>query len=117
MARKVPTQQNGTVFKLTVYDRLTIPAYLPQEASFKESIIIRDLKLKLQITQKEIEKFDINGGPGGTITWNTEKDKGIPVDLTELEIGTIRDSFKVLDEKKKVPTDPRFIELYQKFVD
>lgn len=103
--------------KLTFFDRISIPQMFPEKATFADAIIYDDIRQKLKITQNEITTYNIRNTPDNAgVEWDSEPQGGIDVDLTDAEMKLIKKSFDELDKKAQVPTEPKFIALYKKFI-
>jgi len=103
--------------KLTFFDRISIPQMIPEKATFADAIIYDDIRGKLKITQQEITDYNIRNTPDNSgVEWDSEPQGGIDVELTDAEIKLINKAFGELDKKAQVPTDPKFIALYRKFI-
>ena len=100
--------------KLTLKDRIVLPGIFPKEWKFETLILIEDIKNKLQITQKELEKFEIKT-EWQSIQWNSEwAKKEFDIEFTESEKNTLWNIFKKLSDEWKLSVD--FITLYKLFV-
>lgn len=103
--------------KLTFFDRISIPQMFPEKASFADGIIYDDIRNKIKITQEEITTYRIrNTEDGRGVEWDSEPEGGINTSFTDAETRLIVKSFIDLDSKAQVPTDPKFIALYRKFI-
>jgi len=107
-----PNAKNKT--GLTLLERIMIPTILKKETDYKSAIVIRDLKTKVALTQKEFKDFDVKAAPTG-LTWNEKGVKSIVLfDLTDFERTELREALKKLNDEKKLSID--HISLYEKFV-
>lgn len=103
--------------KLTFFDRISIPTMFPEKASFADAIIYDDIRNKIKITQEEITTYNIRNTKDGTgVEWDNEPQDGIDMQLTDAEFKLIKKALDDLDKKAEVPTDPKFISLYRKFI-
>jgi len=103
--------------KLTFFDRISIPQMFPEKASFADGIIYDDIRNKIKITQEEITTYKIrNTEDGKGVEWDSEPEGGINTSFTDAEIHLIVKALADLDTKAQVPTDPKFIALYRKFI-
>ena len=103
--------------KLTFFDRITIPTMFPEKASFADAIIYDDIRQKIKITQNEITTYNIRNTPDERgIEWDGEPDGGIEFSITDAEKALILKCLNDLDKQSQVPTDPKFISLYRKFI-
>jgi len=98
---------------LTILDRIILPNILPAEGSFDTLILKKDVLEKVQITQKELEKYEIRAEEGRVI-WNEAGAKyELEVELTELETKLVTEQLKKLDDDNKL--DDNTVNLYKKF--
>lgn len=103
--------------KLTIYDRISIPVFIPEKATFADAIIYDDIRNKIKITQDEVVTYNIRNTKEGTgVEWDEEPDGGKEFEFTPAENRLITKIFSELDTKAQVPTDPKFIILYRKFI-
>jgi hypothetical protein len=103
--------------KLTFYDRISIPTIFPEKANFADGIIYDDIRQKIKITQEEVVTHEIKNTPDGTaIEWKNEPVGGKDFDFTDAEKNLVLKALKALDDRAEVPTDPKFILLYKKFI-
>jgi len=103
--------------KLTIYDRISIPVMIPEKATFADAIIFDDIRIKIKITQEEVVNYNIrNTKDGSGVEWDEEPNGGKTFDFTNAEIKLVTKAFSELDSKAQVPTDPKFILLYKKFI-
>ena len=103
--------------KLTFFDRISIPTMFPEKATFADGIIYDDIRNKIKITQEEVTEYKIrNTQDNSGVEWDKEPDGGTEFKLTDAEAKLIVMAFKELDTKAQVPTDPKFIALYRKFI-
>lgn len=104
--------------KLTLFDRISIPTMFPEKATYADAIIFDDIRNKLLITQDEITNYNItNTEDGSGVKWDNEPGDGRDFEMTDLETRAIIKIFSELDKKAMIPTDPKFIALYKKFID
>lgn len=103
--------------KLTLFDRISIPTMFPEKSTFADAIIFEDIRNKLKITQDEITEYKVrNTEDGSGVVWDNEPPEGKDFEITDLEMNAIKKIFIDLDKNAMVPTDPKFIILYKKFV-
>ena len=103
--------------KLTFFDRISIPQMFPEKATFADGIIYDDIRNKIKITQEEVTEYKIrNTQDNSGVEWDKEPSGGVEFELTDAEAGLIVQAFTELDKKAMVPTDPKFITLYKKFI-
>jgi len=103
--------------KLTFFDRISLPQMFPEKATFADAIIYDDIRNKIKITQEEITTYNIRNTKDGTgVEWDNEPQDGSEIQFTVAEVKLIQKSLNDLDAKAQVPTDPKFISLYRKFI-
>jgi len=92
----------GLKIKLGLYERLLVKGILPQEDSFTNLILRKDLIEKIEITQEEIKKFEIKSVENGAV-WNSkgQKDK-LELEISSLEGKYLSEVLKKLDSEKKL---------------
>ncbi|SRR3990167_6900187 len=100
--------------ELSLRDRLLLTLTLPTKGKFEDLIIREDVIKKVQITQKEVAKYEVKQNDKGGLTWTPNEDK-FPTEFSELEKGFIKKSLK--DQSEKGELTPEFIELYKQFVE
>jgi len=108
-------KQDANTKDLTIYDKLTIPSFLPDKGGIEEVTICADVREKIRLTQSDIKKYNIKT-IGNNVSWNEIGEKPQKVDFTELEEELIVNAFKKANEKKELPTELRFLKLYKKFM-
>src|ERR1035437_5068235 len=89
---------------LSLKERLVIPNILPTEGNFTTLVIKNDLLDKLKVTQEEIKDLEIKS-EGNNIYWDSSKETEKDFDITDLELGLIKDSLNKLDETGKLNDD------------
>lgn len=103
--------------KLTLFDRISIPTMFPEKASFADGIVYDDIRQKIKITQDEVSEYNVRSTKDGSgVEWDNEPVEGKDFELTDLEEKVIIKALKELDAKSQVPTDPKFISLFKKFI-
>ncbi len=102
---------------LTLFDRISIPTMFPEKASFADGIVYDDIRQKIKITQDEVSEYKVRSTTDGSgVEWDNEPKEGKKFELTTLEERVIIKALKELDAKSQVPTDPKFIALFKKFI-
>ena len=101
--------------KLTVHERLIVPALLPDKEDFLTLRILRKLREELSFTEEEHKKFKIKVD-GTQVYWDKKADDD-PKDIEFGDIATklIVEKLKSMNEKKELTAD--HISLYEKFVE
>ena len=109
-----------TILKLRLFDRLTIPVMLPREGKYETGIVCKDIRKKLALSQAEIKEVKLeslpNGKDGFDLKWDPKKDRGKEFAFTELELFMVRANLKKLNDEEKLPTDPRWLDLYDRIM-
>lgn len=88
--------------ELHIKDRLYFPQLLPQQNTFMEFAMKRDILKKVGLTKEDQEKFEIKEYPEDQrIVWNVEKDMAQPltVDFSDAELEYIKRGCEVLSEQ------------------
>lgn len=103
------------IVNLRIYDRIVILDKLPVRGTFDRAVILKDIRNKIELTQEELEKYEIAPRPSGGVGWNEAgKTYVVTYIFTELEVMVLKETFKQLDAKKEVPANEEFLELYKK---
>ena len=96
---------------LGIYDRITLKSILPPRGNFTSAVIIKDIRVKLNLTQDEIKEYEVAPGPNQVVQWSKAGiDYKITVIFTELELEVLKDALSKLVREQKIPTEERFIE-------
>jgi hypothetical protein len=91
--------------KIKLLDKIMLGSILPAEGNIKTLTIVKDIREKIQVTQDEISKFEIQS-TGASLTWNEKGTKAeFDLDLTELEKIEIKLCLQKLDREKKLSVD------------
>ena len=90
--------------KLSIKDRLIIPALYPVEADLVTQVLIRDLKGKLDFKQEELKAIEFKVTETG-YTWDKTKEVENNIALTAAEISLLTDAVKLLIKEQKVTQD------------
>ncbi len=89
---------------LTIKDRFALLGILPKQGDIITMMMIRDLEIKMLMTQAEKEEHNFRKSPGGGWTWDSpNKRKSFTFSIAEMEV--IRTQITDLDKQKKVSTD------------
>ena len=111
----------ATVFTLHLFERINLPGCFPEQANYERGIVIRDLRKKLELTQEEIGEVELKSFPlpdGQTsLRWNQKKDTGKEIAFTQLEFDVVRFGLQHMNKAEKLPTDPRWLDMYSMFMD
>jgi len=99
--------------KLSVKDRFAIQRITPQQGTFDELIVAKDINDKIAFTQKDLEKYkmknitvkDEDGKDVTRVQWNEENEKGKEVEFTDREKELILKGFEEIDKKKEATPD------------
>jgi hypothetical protein len=90
--------------KLSIKERLEMPALFPRESSYAEQLIFKIIADKILLTDEEQKAINITPLPNGGIQWDAEKakplDKDIP--LADVEIGMLKSQVDRLDRERKI---------------
>jgi len=103
--------------KITFSDKVLLGNILPKEGSFETLILSRDVYKKIEISQEDMEEFEIKPSEDGkAIQWSIKKSEDNPfdIDFSESEKNFISGSLKKISEKEALT--PNLIPLYEKFV-
>lgn len=106
-----------------IFDRvIAIGRVLPAEASYETGIVVRDLRKKITLTQEEIAKVNFETHPDprdpqrANFTWNVQRDKPKPFQITELELGVLQRNLSKLEKEEKLGTDDRWLDFYNRIM-
>ncbi len=99
---------------LNLLDRIVLPSILKKEADYKTLILNKDINGKVQLSQAELKKYNIEF-KGSQIFWNEAGDKAkFEIDFSEFEKIEIQAALKKLDDEKKLTAE--YLNLYELFV-
>lgn len=79
--------------ELNIIDRIYIPSILPQENSFMDFNLKRDIVNKVALTKEDAEKYNIKEDPKNRrTTWDIDVDRNHPliVDFTRAELDYLK---------------------------
>ncbi len=99
--------------KLSVKERLNLVSHFPNEDSYSNLIIRKDLINKIELNQVEIEKLKVKS-QNNQITWDSSQEIEIKVALTNPEKSYISEILKKLDSERKLNSE--LIAIYEKIV-
>lgn len=89
--------------KLNVKDRLIFRALFPREGDILSQTLIKDIGVKINIDQKELNKISFKRRPDGRgFEWDEKKAKIIDVDFTKAELSVLKAQVDKLDKEKKI---------------
>jgi hypothetical protein len=99
--------------KLSIKQRLILINLLPKKGDFVLLTVKQDLYDKIKISQEDIKLAEIKSTEKG-LSWNTEKDFEIEIEISELEHEMVKTILKKLDEEKELTDDT--VDLYKLFI-
>jgi hypothetical protein len=105
MAKKVTFLQT----QLQIPERIHLIGLLPNQGGFTQLIILKDLKKKLEFTQKELEDYDIKDVPQpnglSSISYNLKKLNGkkFSFTFTSAEELQLKSAMQTAIDKKQLP--------------
>lgn len=88
--------------ELRIKDRLYFPQILPQQNTFMEFAMKREILKKVAITEEDRERFEIEEKPDEQrIVWNIEKDFAQPleVDFSDAELEYLKKGCEKMSDK------------------
>ena len=94
----------GKGIPFAIKDRLIISLLYPKESDLITQILVKDLRAKLDFTQKEITDLGFKVTKEG-YQWNQKGEKVTYIEFTDKEIKLLQDGVKTLDEEKKISQD------------
>jgi len=100
--------------KLSIKDRLIILNVLPNQETYANMLVIRDLTADVGFSKLDHEYFEIVE-ENGDVSWDPEKeqDKEVPIGITAFEL--IKKAFKKIDADGGITND--FMDIYKRFVE
>ena len=98
--------------KFDVKERLLLLNLLPKEGDVTSLRIVLDLRRSLSFSEKELKLVKFKS-TGQQITWDPSKNTIKEIPIGEVASKMIQESFKQLDEKKKLSLD--MLPLYDRF--
>ncbi len=90
--------------KLTIKDRLTLPGLYPEKSNMVTQIIVKDIRAKVDVTQKEVVAAELKATPSG-LTWNDAKAPIVTIKFSEAELDLLNEQTKALDKENKITQD------------
>lgn len=89
---------------LTIKDRFALAGILPKQNDIITMVMIRDIEIRMAMTQAEKDKHKFRKSPDGGWMWDlAEKRKTFTFSNAEMEL--IRTQITELDKQKKVSAD------------
>ena len=103
-------------YDISVINRFVLESILPKENNFITMRLVKNIKDKLELTDKEREKYKIIILPNGLVNFQDKEiikeTKKIRID--DILVGIIKEELKKLDEQKKISQE--IIEIYEMFI-
>lgn len=87
---------------LTVMERVIFPDVLPDNGRKVEMILCNDLIKKVEFSAEEVSEFGLKDSGGGRVTWDTNKERILEVELTPEQIDLLKRSSHRIDEEGRV---------------
>ena len=87
--------------KLSTKDRLIMSGLYPRESNIIDQVLIKDIKIKVDLTQSEFKAIDFKI-VGDKYTWNNKKGKDKEIDFTAAELNLLRTQIDKMDKEKKI---------------
>lgn len=101
--------------ELTILERFQCLNLLPDVGNIAKMRMRQKLIEKIGLSAEELEEYEVRPGEKeGTVQWRTDLPQGKEIDLKGLEIATIAESLKKLDDEEKLT--PSHLTLYEKFL-
>jgi|GEM_PF-2894413 len=92
----------GVKIKLSIMDRVMLPAFLLKKGSMADLEIAEDIKKKAEVGEAEKKDIKFQKNPAG-ITWNVKKDKTFT--FSKAEARCLRRSYEIADAAGELLTD------------
>jgi hypothetical protein len=96
---------NKPNFKIKLIERILLINLLPREGKITSLIIVKDLKEKMDISQDEIKKFNIQTVENGITINEVGNKKVFDYYLTELEKAEVKGLLTKLSNESKLPIE------------
>ena len=87
---------------LTVMERVIFPDVLPDNGRKVEMILCNDLIKKVEFSAEEVSEFNLKDSGGGRVTWDTNKERILEVELTPEQIDLLKRFSNRIDEEGRV---------------
>lgn len=98
---------------LSVLDRISVSAFLPEKGGYVTMIARKDLEDKVRLTQEELKSAGVVEPTPGTMSWTNDFEKVFP--LTDLELKMLKEGAKRLNDTESLT--PQTLSLYKKITD
>ena len=99
--------------KLQILDRITLQGLIPKEGNYITYGLIKQMRVELSFTEKEIEDCDITQ-IGDRITWDDKKDKPKEIEIPETITSMVVLALEKIEKEGKL--NDNNISLYEKFI-
>lgn len=102
---------------LSLEDRIYISSILPVKGDMRTLRLVKDIALKIEVTQEEIIEFDFKPDASGKLyTWNQKGvDSKIEVEFTSTEKAEIKKALVNLEQSRELLIG--LMDLYTRFVE
>lgn len=87
--------------KLSIKDRIIIPGLYPLQSNIIDQVLIKDIRIKTDLSQAEFKEINIKAADG-KYTWDNKKGKDKEVTFTEAELNLLRTQIDKMDKEKKI---------------
>lgn len=101
-------KDKAITLRLSFGERMNFSLVYPKETDILTGLILRDIKNKINLSQKEIKTLDAKRSGNG-MEWQTKNDKIKNISFTTPEMEFLKSRVAELDKQKKVPQD--FLEI------
>lgn len=101
--------------KLQVKERLLLLNALPNQGDILTLRTVRDFKKQIEFSEKEQKEIEMKILDNGQVSWNSEKEKNLEIDMGEAIKSVIKTTLKKLNTQKKL--EMSFIPLYERFAE
>ena len=93
--------------KLSIKERMLLinTDFLVPNSNTVEQMLIRSLKITVDITPMEIEKIGMHTDPDGMTRWDEEKEGSYDIDLTQEMFDLLKKSVEQLEQKEGINQD------------
>jgi len=107
--------------KLNLFERMRVVDFLPAKGGLEKATIAADIKKKLELSQEEIEKYEVKSEAmaNGRIAtrWNARGQEEVAFDFSKLEIQMLKDGLDEMNKKNEIPSEVAFLDLCKKVKD
>lgn len=94
--------------KFGIKDRIQIGVLFPKQGNLVEQTLVRDISKKMVLSQAEMKEIEFKAAEHG-YRWNEKKAKDKEIELTEAELGFLKEQVVRIDGEKKI--DSNILEL------